>query len=248
MNLFAAALVAASAFFGAEETPGNVKKPAPAVRYGETVALGKGILRSFVRLDAQGNPAQVGVAVSEAALNSLPAEDKFLVVHMPAGSEKTLIQHVSFNWMPHGHEPDGVYNVPHFDCHFYMTSNEERMGIVADDPRFAKNPEPEYVPQGFVRVHPLPQMGVHWVDPTSTEFQGKPFTTTFIYGSLDGRVTFLEPMFTLDFLRKVKDERLPVKQPQKVARSGYYPTEYRYVYNAAEKQYEIILDKLQNRP
>ncbi|MVM41977.1 hypothetical protein GO730_37180 [Spirosoma sp. HMF3257] len=247
MNLFALALVAATTLTGSNDTPTGDKKPATTIQYGESVKAGNGTLRSFVRLDAKGKPTQLGVAISEATLKSLPAEDAYWVLTMPKGSEKSQVQHVSFNWMPHGHEPDGVYNVPHFDCHFYYTSNEERMGIVENDPRFGKDPEGAYLPKGYVKGPAIPQMGAHWIDPTSPELNGKPFTTTFIYGTLDGKVTFTESMFTLDFLKKVQDERLPVKQPEKVEKAGVYPTDYRYVYNAAEKQYEVILENLQSR-
>lgn len=247
MNLIALALVAATTLMGSHDTPKGDKKTAVTVRYGEPVKAGNGTLRSFVRLNAQGKVTQLGVAISEATVSSLPAEMAFWVLNLPKESAKTHVQHVSFDWMPHGHEPDGVYNVPHFDCHFYYTSNDERMSIIPDDPRAAKNPDQALLPQGYVKGPAVPQMGAHWLDPTSPELNGKPFTTTFIYGSLDGKVTFLEPMFTLAFLQQVKDDRLPVKQPAKVEKAGLYPAQYRFAYNAAEKQYEVILDDLQDR-
>ncbi|WP_338874439.1 DUF5602 domain-containing protein [Spirosoma sp. SC4-14] len=247
MNLFALVIVAATTLLGPNDAPQSNKKPAPITRYGESARAGNGTIRTFVRVDAQGNPTQVGVAISEAALSSLSTEMTHWILYPPKEADKTLIKHIAFGWMPHGHEPDGVYNVPHFDCHFYYTSNEERDGIKPNDPRFTKNPDMAYIPQGHIRDNGIPQMGVHWIDPTSGEFQGKPFTTTFIYGALDGKVTFLEPMFTLDFLKKVNDERIAIKQPQKFQVAGLYPTEYHYVYNAAEKQYEVILDGLQSR-
>lgn len=247
MFLLAMALTATTALFGPSETPKAGQKPALKTQYGETQKAGKGTIRTFVRLDAQGKPAQVGVAVSEAALNSLSTEDTFWSLSMPKEADKTNLQHVFFGWMPHGHEPDGVYNVPHFDCHFYLTSNQDRLSIVENDPRFEKNPDAAFLPEAHLKVHPLPQMGAHWVDTASPELKGKPFTTTFIYGSLDGQVTFLEPMFTLEFLKKVQNERLPVKQPAKVAKPGLYPVSYGFMYNAAEKQYEIVLDDLKER-
>lgn len=246
MNLFAVAFAVATAFAGPNDTPVGAKKPAATV-YGETQKAGKGSIRTFVRLNEAGKPAQVGVAVSEATINSLPMEDTFWSLAIPKGAESTHLKHVFFGWMPHGHEPDGVYNVPHFDCHFYYSSHDERVSITDNDPRFAKHPDAAYVPEKHIGVHPLAQMGVHWVDTTSPELNGKPFTTTFIYGSLDGQVTFVEPMFTLAFLKKVQNERVPVKQPAKVAKPGLYPTSYAFTYNAAEKQYEIVLDDLTER-
>jgi hypothetical protein len=34
------------------------------------------------------------------------------------------------NWMPEGHPSPMVYTVPHFDFHFYMIPNAERLNIV----------------------------------------------------------------------------------------------------------------------
>jgi hypothetical protein len=42
-------------------------KVTPAVTYGTEVKLGNGSAKSFVKLDATGNPEELGVAISEAA-------------------------------------------------------------------------------------------------------------------------------------------------------------------------------------
>lgn len=256
MNLVALALAATTAFAGPiDHAPKPGKTPASRTtaayshtQYGETQKAGNGTIRSFVRTQANGKLTQVGVALSAEALNGLSTEMTAWVLKLPpVAANQTAIDHISFDWMPHGHEPDGVYNVPHFDCHFYFTTSEERLSIRPDDPRFAIKPDAAYLPAGYVAGPGVPQMGVHWIDPTSGEFQGKPFTTTFIFGALDGKVTFQEAMFTLDYLKQVKDERLPVKQPAKVAKPGLYPMSYAYTYNATEKQYEITLENLTDR-
>ena len=46
-------------------------------------------------------------------------------------------------------------------------------------------------------------MGAHWLDITSPELNQenpKSFTQTFIYGSYDGKVIFMEPMITKAFM------------------------------------------------
>ena len=67
-------------------------------------------------------------------------------------------------------------------------------------------------------------MGVHWVDATTPELHGKPFTHTLLYGAWDGRFIFIEPMVA----KAIFDERqtvvAPVKQPAEVAVPGRYPT------------------------
>lgn len=70
-------------------------------------------------------------------------------------------------------------------------------------------------------------MGKHWVDSTSPELNGQPFTQTFIYGTYNGKVTFYEPMITLDFLKDNDSFVRSIPQPEKFRKTGYYPTELR---------------------
>ena len=39
-------------------------------------------------------------------------------------------QFVQFDWNPKGHEPEGVYTLPHFDFHFYTVSDAAVMAII----------------------------------------------------------------------------------------------------------------------
>ena len=83
-------------------------------------------------------------------------------------------------------------------------------------------------------------MGAHWIDVTSSEFNGKPFTQTFIYGSYNGKVTFYEPMITLDFIKNNNNFERAIPQPAKVQKSGYYPTKLKIVKHDGVT--EIVLD------
>ena len=70
-------------------------------------------------------------------------------------------------------------------------------------------------------------MGNHLLDSQSPALKDSlPFTSTFIYGTYEGEVIFLEPMITLDVLQKTRDACLPVRQPRAFQRAGYYPTQY----------------------
>ncbi|MGH9259964.1 MAG: hypothetical protein ACRD08_08725, partial [Acidimicrobiales bacterium] len=120
---------------------------------------------------------------------------------------------VLLNWNPGGHLPPGVYDTPHFDIHFYMDRIESVFAIEAGPcgPEFVRcdqfaagrRPVPaNYMHPDFKNVDAVaPAMGNHLIDPTSAEFNGKPFTRTWIYGSYDGRVTFYEEMVTLEYLK-----------------------------------------------
>lgn len=73
----------------------------------------------------------------------------------------------------------------------------------------------------------VPQMGKHHLDGTAPELHGEQFTQTFIYGSYDGKVTFLEPMIILDFLKANNNYERIIPQPAKFKVAGYYPTKMR---------------------
>ena len=87
-------------------------------------------------------------------------------------------------------------------------------------------------------------MGAHAIDPASDEFQGKPFTRTFIYGFYDGRVIFVEPMMTLDYLASRPDETMTVKQPQSYEQGFAYPARYGVHFDEMANRYEVTLEGL----
>jgi hypothetical protein len=80
------------------------------------------------------------------------------------------------------------------------------------------------------------KMGAHWVDVTSPELNPaapQPFTQTFIYGSYNGKVTYYEPMATVDFLNKLGSFTRNIPQPEKFSKDGYYPTQMSYINKGA---------------
>jgi len=206
-------------------------------QYGVPQKVGNGTVRTYLVLDQKnaGRPLEVGVALSEQALEGLPAPvaspDPMANMHMytldlPAGNP-TQYKFVQFDWNPKGHEPDSVYDKPHFDFHFYTVPVEVRNSIMPSDPQYATKaanyPGPEYrapfyidaataaggAPPAAVTV---PMMGLHWLDVRSPELQklaGNPagyreFTKTFIYGTWDGQFIFDEPMITKAYILEKK--------------------------------------------
>jgi hypothetical protein len=232
-----------------------------------------------------------GVALDAGALEGLPAPMKMQAatndghehvdshvfdLPMPAPNG-TPYRFVELDWNPGGHEPAGVYNVPHFDFHFYTVDAAVRNGIdpkALGEPQFlaksgALPPEAERAP-AFVALAPpgtpvtaVPRMGVHWIDPKTPELQGlfgrpeafRPFTTTFIHGSWDGRFIFDEPMITRAYIlgRKAasapaqRDTVIPLPTPERFTPAGYYPSAYRILYDAEAREYRIALTQLAKR-
>ena len=107
-----------------------------------------------------------------------------------------------------------------------------------------KFPAQGLLPSTYVSAGPVPTMGMHWADSTAVEFKGQPFTATLIYGSLDGNITFHEPMVTTELMKKKTTTHYTIKQPTKFGTAGYYPNAYSVRFNEADKQYEVVLHDL----
>lgn len=238
--------------------------PATVTSYGEPVAIGRGTARSYITT-AGGEPAEIGVALTEGALDGLPGHHAPGAVHMPDGhttfervlqlpkGNATPFRHVLLNWNPGGHEPPGIYDAPHFDFHFYVIDDAERRAIDPADPDYQRKaeraPAAELIPRNYIMPAPLAfaRMGVHWVDTTSLELKGKPFTATFIYGSWDGKVIFAEPMITKEYLATKPQFSAALPAPPSGRGAGYYPQGYRVRWDAAAREYHITLTGLARR-
>lgn len=208
---------------------------------------------TWIQLSKDGAPEQLGISIDDAVLNSVPTEttgtgehhthDNNVVLPLPAKAlETTLFKTIGLDWNPAGHPPANVYTKPHFDFHFYTMTEAERLAAV-DPTKLNADPALDYLPVNHIGVDPIPQMGKHWVDITSPELHPTnpaAFTQTFIYGSYDSKVTFYEPMITLDFLKTTRNFERVIPQPIKFKQSGYYPTKIRVVKHGGTT--EIILD------
>ncbi len=225
---------------------------------GEMTIIGNGIVFSWAQIGKDDKPVAIGVTISETALTGLrddppptypkPPGWEYALTYPAEAVKKTPINHVSFDWNPQGHIPPGVYDVPHFDVHFYLMKYEDRQKITAegdDLERCRKAPDKKYVPAGYIFAPESeePKMGGHWVDTQTPELNGAPFTHTFIYGAYDGRLTFIEPMFTKSLLLTNPNITAPIKMPAAVQVSGYYPTKYFIRHNPVRKEYVIGLEE-----
>jgi hypothetical protein len=246
-------------------------------RYGASVALGNGRARTYVLLDGTtGHPVEVGVALSEQALDGLPAHspDHGPGTHGPyseyllelPGTNLTPYRFVEVDWNPQGH--GGPYVAPHFDFHFYRvpleTRNEIDLGHPEFETRAARLPAADEIPAGYASTHVLlgtspagmtvPRMGLHWVDTKSPELppQNRPFTTTFIMGSWNGQVIFDEPMVTRDFILAQRSgpataASIPVPGAKRYAPAGFYPASYGIIWDERAREYRIALQGLTRR-
>ena len=182
----------------------------------------------------------------------------------------TAFRFVELDWNPQGHgEP---YAVPHFDFHFYTMSKGDRNAIMPSDPQYAakaaNEPPAATIPPFYANPATLlglppeavavPMMGMHWLDLRSPELQmmpggvrrsTQPFTATFIYGAWNGRLTFLEPMITRDYIvakrqaatAEGRDEIIPISTSPSYPSGAFHPDAYRITWDAHRHEYRIAL-------
>jgi hypothetical protein len=193
-----------------------------------------------------------------------------VVMELPESARSlTAFRHVVLNWNPRGHVPPGVYTAAHTDFHFYFTSSAERrtIGRAGDAKEMCSIPnpvgsEPPTVPvpqtceqfavttaalpddqmaPGYQNVGATePAMGNHLLDLASHEFHGQAFDHTFIYMADAGRLTGMEPMISLEFLRSLQEPvRVPISMPAAFPTAGVYPTEYLVEYDRANGMFRV---------
>lgn len=227
---------------------------------GPAVKFQHGSAWTWYEVDAKNKPIRLGASIDPAAMNSLDTShpenpghhhENMISLQFPSQTKDTLpFLHFGLDWNPHGHEPAGIYDKPHFDFHFYMISEAERSAIPAFEEaqaKFENYPDVAYMPENyFPSPGGVPQMGAHWVDITSPELNGQPFTQTFLMGSFDGEVIFYEPMITEGFIRSHTSFERAVPRPAKVQADGYYPTKMRLV-TASDGTVNIILENFEFR-
>jgi hypothetical protein len=251
--------------------------------YGDPEIMGP-TARMYVSLDGNGAPITVGVIFPKTLLEGLPAKrnntsrcfdkngngkidehdecegDYEIRLSLPAAfanQPDLVIKWVGLDWNPEGHDPAGVYDLPHFDFHFYIVERNAIEGIRSgpcayfmncDDYKRALLPVPaKYVAPDHINVNAaVAQMGNHLVDFKSPELSTPPrkFTHTWIFGAYDGRITFYEPMITREFLPSRPSGCMPVKQPRAWEKTGYHPTKYCIRYWPDPGEYTVSLEGL----
>ncbi len=214
--------------------------------YGPQVQMGNGRARSFIVLEKNGMPLEIGAELTEGAMYGLPEDPSdfeaaaFLLPLHQKAQQATAFDHLIINWNIHGHEPPHVFDIPHFDFHFYMITLAQQMAIPpyeVDPSGFNNLPPPASWPAAyFPTPGGVPQMGRHWI---SGSF-APPFTHTMIYGSYGGRFIFMEPMVTRQTLLDGLTSEVPYSPLQGFPVAGkWYPQKYN-VYKDGNKHYVTL--------
>jgi hypothetical protein len=222
--------------------------------------MGNGHARSWINVSHDNRALAFGVELTEGALENLPdipeeardfisgPADFLLPLHQKA-KELTAYDHICINWNAHGHEPAGLYDIPHFDFHFYRMSLTEQIAIPPYNlapTLFDSDPPAGYMPDLYFHAPGgVPKMGAHWIDLLTPELYGQPFTYTFIYGSYNGMVTFNEPMVTMATIQGGNTIHTEIRQPLHFSPTDkYYPTQYSIWKDDSNNKHYISLDEM----
>jgi len=164
-----------------------------------------------------GAVTQVGATIPVASLEAAPADAPFLwpppadvSAAFPASAHG--MTHLTVNWEAMGHPP-ATFLVPHFDFHFYLISQSDRMAIDCSNLSKAANVPAGYtmpdegLPPELAQITGVdtlvgtcvPEMGMHaftTADATNTQ----PFDGSMVIGYYGNRTIFFEPMISKAFL------------------------------------------------
>uniref|UniRef100_A0AAU2VE19 DUF5602 domain-containing protein n=1 Tax=Streptomyces sp. NBC_00003 TaxID=2903608 RepID=A0AAU2VE19_9ACTN len=256
----------------------------PCAAFGPAQDLGNGSLRSYTQTNADGTPYAVGVTFTRDALAGLPTDMNDRHHCYDVNGDQAIDQNTEcvggyehplalpdkapaglstkwalVNYNPQGHGMPGIYDVPHFDFHFYLKPKAVRDGIRmgscglvinCDDYVTATKPiEDRYMPAGYMDHKEAAEgaMGNHLMDTDdSPEWHGRPFTHTFMYGGWDSDLLFQEPMITKAWFEGLADGTntsgcYPVNQPAAWQQDGFHPRQYCIRYERGRDDFTVSL-------
>lgn len=240
--------------------------------YGETKPLGNGFVRSFVELDKDRNPLEVGVTLTKDVL-PLPTEDgqpdiKF-ELSLPPEASTTAFDQVEITYRPQNYSGvRTIFDAPRISTDFFLISPQERDAIcpnyqvidrlptcVGEEREQAlKTPALGTLPEGFeIGVVPEARHGIRYFDGKAPlpigEINGEQqLTSVYNYAIFDGnQLTALDIVSSNAFLETQADFNSPIKLPTSFSQSGYYPTEYSVTYDDTSQEYTVALSGLTYR-
>jgi hypothetical protein len=205
---------------------------------GSTVKLGSGEASSWIRVGKNEKPIAIGIRFSTSVLDQLGKDNRIgdmptntIFLTLPEVKNLTPFNQIGVNWKPLGKEGYTSFRKPlfHFSFRLMSASEEQQSSNNTSNASQATNmPVPGFLPGVYVLCEGEEnEMVSHWMDRRSPELDPAnemSFTQAFMYGFYKGKVTAYEPVITLDFLRNTRGFTRNIPQPEKFAKSGFYPT------------------------
>lgn len=228
---------------GNQPAPSTLAPPG-AIAGGSADLFGSTLSSWAVLDETTGKLKEVGWSLPLAGVNAIPASTsvdlRWVVPLPPVVSVQTPIVGLTYDYLPAGHAPPGVYDTPHWEWHVHVIPLPDLEAIDCTDP----TPPPDaLLPKDFTFVPPpqncTAKMGVHayWV--YSPEFLGERFTKTHSLSYYKGKLASLEPKMTRELLNRRETFTLEVPLVKKLAPGTVWPTKFTARYDATFDAYAV---------
>ncbi|QRV17742.1 hypothetical protein JMJ58_22460 (plasmid) [Haloterrigena salifodinae] len=222
------------------------------VHAGDSTEIGDGAVTAYATTASDGTLSSLGVHFDDAAINALGEKEVAVPLAFPsetASGDALDLHQFTFakvNYLPDGHWPEGVYDVPHVDTQFFMRDQSTVTGIKERPAAYsipaARMPTDHIRPPAIDTTDdgepdtPLVEAGrgEPIADPNAAEHQEDgEFTHTHIYGAAEpdgdgiGEIILFEPMVALDYVKQLNtDVDARLKTPNEYFTADEYPTSY----------------------
>jgi hypothetical protein len=198
---------------------------------------------------------EVGVVIPIAAIEKAPLDAPMLwppvpaaTLDVPAAAQAgSGFNNFTFYWEAGGHPPV-PFLTPHFDFHFYLVPNAERVAIDCKDTTKPTAIAASYalpdipLPPDMAKMMGVPvlvalcvpQMGMHSLPAADMEGTA-PFKGDMVVGYYHGKAIFIEPMISKAMMLEKKSFDLPV--PVIPGVTGMAPSKFHAEFDAAAQAY-----------
>lgn len=233
-----------------EKSNGTSKSNATLILNGPEIAVGNGLVHSWISLDSYKKPIEIGIELTSGTFENLPDKSDFKKpVNIPLPKyalEATAFNHIGLNWSPENFSTIEGFKEAHFDVHFYLISESKRLSIPEwseeTDPKFSNYPPKYAMPFDYSpiikRSGSFATIGRYWL--SDTQMGASLNNHTIAMGTFDGSLVFIDPVVTLNFLKSEKKVNDSFSQAVNNPLNNLLPREYN-IYTNAKGNYCISL-------
>jgi hypothetical protein len=193
------------------------------------------------------------------SVESIPNEGKindalrFWTDVAPEVLQQTVFEGMSIDYLPFGHAPPGIYDLPHWEFHMITRPKAEVSDIDCSDPTLPPDSLLPRNPPGPANWFMIPPplncgvgMGIHAMSPFQAEYSKERFRKSVAPAYYHGRLTSMEIKVTRDFLIQRQDFSMDVPKPP-TPKEGLYPNTIQAHYDAPNDTYIFSMtDLVQN--
>lgn len=179
-------------------------------------------LRTWTKTDDAGTLTQFSIFLPFAAINSggTAMVEKFLPIPEIV-AQQTVLRSMQLLYLPVGHAPAGVYDLPHWEWHLFTLPEAEVIAIDCSNPKI---PSTAQLPPNHIVISTcIVRGGMHASDLSFPEFSGGRFSRG-VYGSYyDARFIGIEPKVASAVLLERAPFSMPSYDPTPLGDPGNYP-------------------------